>query len=119
MFTSRQKAHSYGRTSKPGTSYGTDDWPSSDKPKEMADDDDALGAYACACRAPLMRPVALPNIEEFSDTASPELLYSGLDLRRFSGTFDGVPEMVALEHLSFTLPVRFPVDDGLLAFSKV
>ena len=72
MFTSRQKSYSYGRTSKPGKNYGPDDWASSDKRKERADDDEALSTWAC--RAPLMRPVALPNIEPVPIPVDEELL---------------------------------------------
>ena len=65
-----------------------------------------------------MRPVALPNIEEFSDTVSPELLYSRLELGGFTGTFNGVPKTVALEHLNYTLQVPISVDEEPLAFSE-
>ena len=58
-----------------------------------------------------MRPVALPD-----DT----LLYSGSDLGGWlTGTFDGVPKVVGLDHLSFALPAPFPVEEGLLALPEV
>jgi hypothetical protein len=122
MATSRQKAHSYISTSKPQKDHGPDDWLNS---KERADHDDA--PITCAVyaeesaesnkkllRAPLMRPIALPSTEETSHTESEELC-SRPDIGWYTGRFDGVPKMVAPEHLSFTLPVPFPVDEGLLA----
>ncbi len=67
-----------------------------------------------------MRPIALPDDKESSIAASEKLLYSGPDLGGWlTGTFDGVPKMVTLEHLSFALPVPFPADEGLLAFPEV
>lgn len=70
-FTSRQKAHPYRRTSKLQNNYGPDDCPSSVEPKKRADHDDALSmcaegseeSYNKLLRAPLMRPIALPNDE--------------------------------------------------------
>src|SRR6266702_3556292 len=122
----RQKAHPYGRTSK-RRNYGPDDWLSSGEPKKRVEDDDALSTCAVYAerednklsRAPLMRPVALPDDKESSSAAAEKLLYSGPDLGGWlTGTFDGVPKMVTLEHLSFALPVPFPADEGLLAFPE-
>ena len=121
MSTSRHKAHSYRSTSKPQKNHGPDDWLSS---KERADlpitctgyaEDFAQESNNKLLRAPLMRPVALPSTEETSDMDSEELLCNGPDIGWYTGTFDGVPKMDAPEHLSFTLPVPFPVDEGLLA----
>ena len=64
------------------------------KRKETANDDEVLSTWGC--RAPLMHPVALPNIEESSDMVSPELLYSGPEMGMPIGVFDGVPETIAL-----------------------
>ena len=64
------------------------------KRKETANDDEVLSTWDC--RAPLMHPVALPNIEESSDMVSPELLYSGPEMGMPIGVFDGVPETIAL-----------------------
>ena len=50
---------------------------------------------------------------------SPELLYSVPELGMPIGVFDGVPETIALEHLSLALPMLISVDDGHLAFSGV
>jgi hypothetical protein len=120
MATSRQKAHSCISTSKPQKDHGPDDWLNS---KERADHDDApitCAAYESAesntklLRAPLMRPVTLPSTEETSHTESEEL-YSRPDIGWYTGTFDEVPKMDAPEHLCFTLPVPFPVDEGLFS----
>ena len=119
----RQKAHPYGRV-KPRKNHGLDDWLSSGEPKERADHDDALSTCAVYAeesnklpRAPIMRPVELPDDEVTSNEVSEKLLYGGPDLGGWlTGTLDGVPKMITLDRLHFTLPVPFPVDEGLLAF---
>ncbi|KAN0130707.1 hypothetical protein V8E53_011382 [Lactarius tabidus] len=71
VFTSSQKAHPYRRTSKPRKNYGLDDGPSSGEPKKSVDQNDALStcaeyseeSYNKLLRAPLMRPIELPNDE--------------------------------------------------------
>ena len=64
-----------------------------------------------------MRTVELPDEKETSDETSEQLLYSGPDLGGWlADTLDGVPKMITPDHLHFTLPVPFPVDEGLLAF---
>lgn len=43
---------------------------------------------------------------------SEQLLFSGPDLGGWlTGTFDGVPKMIHLDHLDFALPVPFPAQD--------
>ncbi|KAI9441505.1 hypothetical protein H4582DRAFT_1933139 [Lactarius indigo] len=125
--TSRRKAHPYGRTVK-RRNYGPEDWLSSGDPKERAEDDDALSTCAVYAerednrllQAPLMHPIALPDEEKSSSASSEEFLYSGPDLGGWlTGTFDGVPKMVTLEHLDFALPVAFPAEEWLLAFPIV
>ena len=67
---SRPKAHPYKRSSKARMSYGPDNWLSSGEPKERTDNGDALSTcadyaeeYNKLLRAPLMRPIALPDDE--------------------------------------------------------
>lgn len=63
-----------------------------------------------------MRTVELPDENETSET-SEQLLYSGPELGGWlAGTLNGVPKMITPDHLHFTLPVPFPVEEGLLAF---
>ncbi|KAF8271064.1 hypothetical protein EI94DRAFT_632426 [Lactarius quietus] len=121
--TLRQKTHPYGRT-KVRRNYGPDDWLSSSDPKERTDNDDALTTSAVYAeeannplRAPIMRPVELPDDKETSTEAPEKLLYSGPNLGGWlTGTFDGVPKRITLDRLHFALPVPFPLDEGLLAF---
>ncbi|KAH9067757.1 hypothetical protein EDB87DRAFT_1678143 [Lactarius vividus] len=124
---SRQKAFPYRRTVK-RRNYGPEDWLSSGDPKTTAANDDALSTSAVYAErvdgrlllAPLLRPVALPDEEESTSAASEELLYDGPDLGGWlTGTFDGVPKMVTLEHLKLALPVAFPAEERLLAFPDV
>ena len=119
----RQKAHPYGRT-KARRNNGPEDWLSSDDLKERADNDDALSTNAVYAeefnqlsRAPLIRTVELPDGKEMTKEQSEQLLFSGPDLGGWlTGTFDGVPKMIHLDHLDFAVPVPFPAqDEGLLA----
>ncbi|KAH9072797.1 hypothetical protein EDB83DRAFT_2359151 [Lactarius deliciosus] len=123
----RQKAFPYRRTEK-RRNYGPEDWLSSGDPKKRAEDDDALSTCAVYAerednglsRAPLLRTVALPDEEESSSAASEDFLYGGPDLGGWlTGTFDGVPKMVTLEHLNLALPVAFPAEERLLAFPEL
>ncbi|KAH9047310.1 hypothetical protein EDB84DRAFT_1557694 [Lactarius hengduanensis] len=123
----RQKVFPYRRTVK-RRNYGPEDWLSSGDPKKRAEDDDALSTCAVYAerednrlsRAPLLRTVALPDEEESSSAASEEFLYGGPDLGGWlTGTFDGVPKMVTLEHLNLPVPVAFPAEEPLLAFPGV
>jgi hypothetical protein len=65
-----------------------------------------------------MRTVELPDDKETTNEQSEQLLYSGPDLGGWlTGTFDGIPEMIDLDHLDFALPEPFLAqDEGLLAF---
>ncbi|KAH8996806.1 hypothetical protein EDB92DRAFT_1842038 [Lactarius akahatsu] len=108
--------------------YGPEDWLSSGDPKKRAEDDDALSTCAVYAErednrllwAPLLRTVALPDEEESNSAASEEFLYGGPDLGGWlTGTFDGVPKMVTLEHLNLAVPVAFPAEERLLAFPGV
>ena len=119
----RQEVHPYERT-KARRNYGADDWLSSGDPKERADDDDVLSTNAVYAeefnqlsRAPLMRTVELPDDKEMTKEQSKQLLFSGPDLGGWlTGTFDGVPKMIHLDHLDFAVPVPFLAqDEELLA----